>query len=244
MRRWPLLCLATSVFNVLFVTAAAQLTAKEPATAANSGNAENVAVGDLHLQNSRVYIRVGKTGLGHEHAVAGLLKSGVLHLGATEGAGQLVFDLKTFAADSDAARRYIGLSGTTDAATRQQVDANMRGPDVLDVARFPTATFAIKSAKSVPEKSRRGLPQYQLVGDFTLHGKTRPIQVVTDAEQKEGWVHLRGGFSILQSQYGIQPFTKAFGAIGVTDQLTIWGDFWIADTAATAGNSPASTGLK
>ena len=32
-----------------------------------------------------------------------------------------------------------------------------------------------------------------------------------------------GGFAILQTQYGIRPFSKAFGAVGVTDQLTIHG---------------------
>jgi len=33
---------------------------------------------------------------------------------------------------------------------------------------------------------------------------------------------------MLQSQFGITPFSKAFGAVGVTDQLTIWGDLWIS----------------
>jgi len=206
-----------------------------PAVQKTEPAAGRVAPGDVRLKDSRVYIYVGKTGLGHEHAVQGILKSGTLHLGASDNAGQLVFDMQTFHADSDAARRYLGLAGSMDAGTRRQVDANMLGPAVLNVATFPTATFAVSSATAMQQESRRGLPQYQLAGNFTLHGVTRPIKFVADADAKEGWIHLRGSISLLQSQFGIQPFSKAFGAIGVTDQLTIHGDLWLADETATQG---------
>jgi polyisoprenoid-binding protein YceI len=108
----------------------------------------------------------------------------------------------------------------------------MHGSAVLDTQTHPTATMTIKSVTKLNERSRRGLPQYQLDGDFTLHGATNPISVVADVEQKNGWLHLRGGFSILQSRYGIKPFSKAFGAIGVGDRLEIWGDLWIAGEQA------------
>jgi hypothetical protein len=61
-----------------------------------------------------------------------------------------------------------------------------------------------------------------------LHGVTRPIQVVAEAEEQKGWLHLRGGFTMLQSQFGITPFTKAFGAVGVADELKVYGDLWFA----------------
>ena len=68
------------------------------------------------------------------------------------------------------------------------------------------------------------MAQYKLAGDFSLHGVSRPIQVVAEVEEKNGWTHLRGGFTMLQSQFGLTPFTKAFRAIGVTDQLNVRGD--------------------
>ena len=52
--------------------------------------------GEIDLRVSRVYILVGKTGLGHEHGIEGRIKSGVLSLGATANAGQIVFDTTTF----------------------------------------------------------------------------------------------------------------------------------------------------
>jgi polyisoprenoid-binding protein YceI len=116
----------------------------------------------------------------------------------------------------------------TDADTRQQVNANMLGVDVLDVRRYPTATFKINSI--LPLRAERpGIPpQYQLDGDFTLHGTTRKLKLVAEATPATSYLHLRGSFTILQSDFGITPYSKAFGAVGVADQLTISGDLWIA----------------
>jgi polyisoprenoid-binding protein YceI len=184
--------------------------------------------GDVYLPGSRVYVFVAKTGLGHEHGVMGQLLASKLQLDAAQDAGQLVFDMRSFAADCDVARKYVGLDGSTPPTTQQEVNANMLGSAVLDVGRFPTASFAVRSVAKLPQPSPRGLAQYQLLGDFTLHGVVRPIQVVAEAEEQGGWVHLRGGFNLLQSQFGITPFTKAFGAVGVADELKVYGDLWIA----------------
>ena len=146
--------------------------------------------------------------------------------------------MSSFAADTPEARKFVGLEGTTDASTQQQVNANMLGADVLNVARYPTARFVIKEIAKLPQPSQHGLAQYQLKGDFSLHGVSRPIQVIAEAEDQNGWTHLRGGFTMLQSQFGITPFTKAFGAVGVTDQLSVWGDLWIAKQRQVASSRP------
>lgn len=197
----------------------------------NAGDASRMLVyevGDVHLESSRVFMHVYKTGLGHEHGVVGQLKRGRVDLSDGLTGGELVFDMRSFDADSDEARRYVGLTGSTDTSTRQQVNENMHGPGVLDTQTHPTANFKINSITKLAEPSRRGFAQYQLDGAFTLHGVTAPVRIQADAEPKNGWLLLRGGFSILQSTYGIKPFTKAFGAVGVADRLDIWGDLWIA----------------
>ncbi len=184
--------------------------------------------GQLDPQISRAYIYVGKTGLGHEHAVVGAVRSGSIRMGAAKDAGEIVFDMRTFTADTAEARRYIGLEGATAASTRQQVNANMLGADVLHVARFPTATFTIDSAAKLSKPSRSGKPQYQLDGKFTLHGVTQPLKVIAEVTEVQDKVHLRGSFAIFQTSFGITPYSKAFGAIGVANQLTIHGDIWLA----------------
>lgn len=181
--------------------------------------------GDIDLGVSRVYIFVGKTGLGHEHGVEGKLKSG--HLDLPAKSGELVFDMASFDADTPAARKHVGLEGETSESTRKQVNANMLGPAVLDVEKFPTARFVINSISPVKSARVIGLPSYQLDGEFTLHGVTKPLRVVVRADKKKGMLHAQGRFAILQTQYGIKPFSKGLGAIGVADELQIWGDLWI-----------------
>lgn len=192
-----------------------------------------VSSGDLELKVSRVYIRVDKkNALGHAHAVIGKLKSGQLRLRAADDPmiepGTLVFDMTSFDADSKEARDYLGMEDPIDDNTRKQVNANMLGKDVLDVRSHPTATFAAKKIAKLTEKSSRGMPQYEITGEFSLHGVTKPASFTADVEETKGWLRLRGAFAILQTQFGIKPYTKAFGAVGVADKLEIHGDLFVA----------------
>lgn len=190
-----------------------------------AGRAQPAATpGAIDLTRSRVYVLVGATGAGHEHGVVGMLRAGNLNLGATQAAGELVFDTTSFVADTADARRYVGLEGETSAKTARDVTANMLSSHVLDVARHPTASFRIRSARPA-DPARPGI--YLLEGDFTLHGTTRPLRILAQSQTADGMTRLTGKFNILQTQYGITPYSKFFGAVGVADQLTIWGDLWI-----------------
>ena len=183
--------------------------------------------GDIDLKNSRVFTFVGATGFGHEHGVEGRLVSGNLQLGAKQNAGELVFDMKSFDADTPAARKYVGLEGESDDSTRKEVNDNMRGADVLDVAKFPTAKFVIDSFAPY-RNAKSGAPlQYLLDGKFTLHGVSKHLRILAQTEESNGMIHVRTQFAVLQSQFGITPFSKLLGTIGVADKLTIYGDAWI-----------------
>lgn len=197
----------------------------------------HVAAEELDLRASRVYIKVGKKGFGHEHAVTGRLKSGAVQIGATKNAGQIVFDMPSFDADNDEARQYIGLTGATDIKTRQEVNANMLGPDVLDTKQYPTAMFEVESAVILGKRSREGRPLVRLLGDFTLHGVTRPLEVTAELVETPQRSTLRGFFTVKQSQFGIKPFSKAFGAIGVADDLTIHGELVVAPPQSAQGTA-------
>jgi polyisoprenoid-binding protein YceI len=191
--------------------------------------------GDVDVDRSRVYAFVGKTGFGHEHGVVGRLKSGSIRLGARQKAGQLEFDLTSFVADTQDARHYVGLQGETDASTQEQVTTNMLGKYVLDTQQYATATFAIDSALPLSGNLPNGAKRYQLDGQFTLHGATQPVRIVAQAKSESGVVRLRGSFTLLQTDYNIRPFSKALGAVGVTDKLRIYGDILIV-----AGGSRAA----
>jgi len=199
--------------------------------AQSAGNA-TVATkpGDVNLEFSRVFIFVDKSGVvGHEHAIEGKLKSGEI-ITQQGQPGKVVFDMRSFDADTLVARKYLGLEGETDAATRKKVNESMLGHEILDVAKYPEARLENISLKSTGKKTKRDLPEYILEGDFVLHETKRHIEVRCDVEHKDGWNHVRGGFKILQSDYGIKPFSKMLGAVGVKDQLVIMGDLWVVPT--------------
>jgi polyisoprenoid-binding protein YceI len=203
----------------------------------DGADGQKLAEGEINVKSSRVYIYVGKVGLGHEHAVVGELKSGSLHLGANSEAGDIVFDMTTFAADTAEARKYLGLKGTTSASMQKDVSANMLGSDVLNVRKFPTATLTISSALPLKKQSKNGHPQYRLEGDFTLHGVKRPLKFNAEAIEEGDGIRVRGSFAIRQTDFGIQPYAKAFGAVGVTDELSIYGEMHLAKPPAAAGRS-------
>ncbi len=169
--------------------------------------AKPLAAGDVHVANSRVYIRVEKTGLGHVHGVVGMLSSGHIALDADQNAGQLVFDTTSFLADVAYARKYLGVEGETAADTQREVTANMLGPDVLDVKKFPTATFDVGSTRKTTQPSRQGLPVYEFVGEFTLHGVKRPLRFQAEVENRGEFLRIRGQFPLRQSEYGIKPLS-------------------------------------
>lgn len=185
-----------------------------------------VRANEIDTDLSRIFIFVDKTGFGHQHGVAGRIKGGFLRV-AKESAGKILFDMPSFRADTLEARRRVGLAGASSQDEQDQVTANMLGESVLDVARFPTALFAVTSVRRFEERSSTGMKQFALDGDFTLHGVTRAVNITATGEQERGYLHLKGSFPLRQTDFGIRPFKKALGAVGVGDVLTVYGDLWI-----------------
>ncbi len=183
-------------------------------------------VGPVDVNHSRVYVFVDKTGLGHQHAVEGRLKQGAFRIQPGQPPqGELVFDMASFRADTDQARRWIGLEGKTDPGTQKKVTANMLGPDVLNVARFPTARFVVTGVQA--RRDNKGEPYLVIQGQFTLHGVTRPVAVAARAKEFPQGVRVVGQLTIRQTHFGIRPYRVALGAVGVADPLKIYADLWV-----------------
>jgi hypothetical protein len=186
--------------------------------------------GDINCDYSRVYIFVDRSNsLGHVHGVEGRVKSGHLLLNQNQP-GSLVIDVQSFDADTPAGRAAFGLADDIDQGTRQKVNDNMKGPEVLNVSQFPEAKLSNIKLTATGKMSQRKLQEYIMEGDFTLQQATRKISATCDLEEKNGWSHLRGTFRIKQTDYGIKPFSRVLGAVGVKDELLIYGDLWIMPT--------------
>lgn len=88
----------------------------------------------------------------------------VVRAGAVVG-GAFVADLRTLAVTD---------IPPADSVPRRRLREHLLSPDFFDVARYPTAAFAVTTAE--PAGARR----YRLVGTLTMHGVTRPVAFLAD----------------------------------------------------------------
>jgi len=103
-------------------------------------------------------------------------------------------------------------------------DEKVLGPDVLDVASYPTIDF---SSRALTESSPG---RYALEGDLTVHGTTRPVTldlalhgVITDTWDKER-LGLTATAEIKRSDFGVLKFGHvplAAGGFMVPDTVRI-----------------------
>ncbi|HEX8340238.1 MAG TPA: YceI family protein [Tepidisphaeraceae bacterium] len=112
------------------------------------------------------------------------------------------------------------VSITIDAAsvqTRNEArDKHLRGPDFFDTKQFPEMTFVSKDVKASGEG-------YEVTGDLTMHGTTRP-QTVTITKTGAGKnprgkdvIGLESIFTIKRSDFGVSGYVGK----GVGDEVTL-----------------------
>jgi len=88
------------------------------------------------------------------------------------------------------------------------------GEKVLDTARHPAITFR--------STALRGLPQDLSVdGDLTIRDITHPITVAGSVEDSPGGPRLRATARVVQSEWGIKPYSAFFGALKLRDAVDI-----------------------
>ena len=95
-------------------------------------------------------------------------------------------------------------------------DTHLKSPDFFNTGGYPTVSFRSKSVKKLNEAV------YEVSGDLTLLGKTRPITVEVNATGagKDPWGNFRRGFetsfSIKRSDFGM-----TFMMDGVSDEVNL-----------------------
>ena len=118
----------------------------------------------------------------------------------TKWSGQLRFDPDDPAASSVEVTIDPASVDTADA----QRDAHLRSADFFDVDKFPLATFRSTKVEG------RGGDRYQVTGDLTVHGVTKPVvlEVTFEGSGKDPWGGERAGFSASTSidrrQFGLE----------------------------------------
>ena len=115
-------------------------------------------------------------------------------------------------------------------------DAHLKGPDFLDVAKYPTITFKSKRVTKVADN------QYQATGDLTIHGVTKEVVLDVDGSPHTisdpmGNVKMGGSAhtKINRKDFGIM-WSKALdgGGVMVGDDIDITIDVELAKKSAPA----------
>jgi len=169
---------------------------------------------------SNLRIRVDPEGpmarLGHSHVIGGNAISGtvVLDNEHVNARLDLSIDASALEVDKPQWRTAEGLETALDDAAISGTRANMRSERVLDVENHSEI-----SIRSLSVAGPAWLPDITV--RIRLRGEVREVVVPTAIERTDRRLIASGAIDLLQSEFGIQPFSTAGGALRVSDRMRI-----------------------
>lgn len=170
----------------------------------------------FNASNSSIEVNVYKEGVfsafGHNHIIR-----------ANDVSGTVQFDPNHVDNSSVALQVRAASLAVVDpdasASDRQQVQATMLGPQVLDTARYPEISF--RSTHVTDVKQQGGGWRVTLIGTLQIHGTQRPVSFPLTVSVTGGELLAEGDASVLQSDFGVTPIKVAGGAVKVKDRVRI-----------------------
>ncbi len=136
----------------------------------------------------------------------------------TDFAGTIVFDPER----PQDSRVDVVIQAGSISTSEPDRDKHLRSADFFDVERFPTLTF--KSTSVTP----RGDDRYDIAGDLTIHGVTRPVTLSASflGSARDPWGNEKFGFeaalTINRKDYGLNwNAALETGGFLVSDEVKI-----------------------
>lgn len=165
----------------------------------------------LGPETGRLIVRTSRTGLGR--------KAGHdLTIEVTRWSAKAVVDVaepatSSVIAEIEAASFEVregrgGVKPLTD-SDRAEIETTLR-EKILRTADHPLITFRSTTVTGSPEA-------FMIEGDLTIMDRTHPVTV--RARMEEG--RLTGGATVVQSEWGIKPYSAFFGALRLADPVEI-----------------------
>src|SRR5688572_24433773 len=170
-------------------------------------------------QLSILVFRGGKLSrLGHNHVMTSHDVSGHawVHPEFARSGFELSFPVAQLVVDDPQARRAAGSDFPPDIpqSDKDGTRNNMMKPELLDGERYPEVK--IRSAKVAGT-----LQAPEVTARITIKDVSREVQVPVRIAVEGGKLTAGGEFDILQTEFGIKPFSVALGALEVQDKLHI-----------------------
>ena len=165
---------------------------------------------------SRVRIHLDRTGLmkfmGHVHHIDAPVADGRVEVVDNDPARS------TVSLRFDAARLAL-VPGSEPASDIPKVEERMRGPEVLDVARYPAIAFVSRSVRSVAAEGDRS--RLVVTGDLTLHGRSVSVDIPLEVTRaSDGGMEARGETNLNLKDLGIEPPSVA-GVVKVANRFRL-----------------------
>jgi len=173
---------------------------------------------DRSLVTLRVY-RAGRLAkLGHNHVITSANETGRAWTNGTPASSgfEVRMAVVDLVVDDPAARAAAGADfpGEISEAARDGTRANMLRAEVLDGERYPEIVVRAGSLNGAWD-------QPTVAASVTLKGQTRSIDVPLAIVRTDDAIVAHGSFTVLQSDFGITPFSIGGGAIAVADAVEI-----------------------
>jgi hypothetical protein len=105
-----------------------------------------------------------------------------------------------------------GRGGVKPLSDRDRRDITGQARKQLDTAHYPEASYA--ATGFTPDHAGGGA----IDGTLTLHGQSRPLRLKVS---QTGNGQYRATATVIQSQFGIKPYSGMFGALKLRDEVDI-----------------------
>jgi polyisoprenoid-binding protein YceI len=177
---------------------------------------------EVSSQSSQLAIHVFRGGrfskLGHNHVMSSQNLTGRVWVNPqfARSGFELSFPVAQLVVDDADARRSAGSDFPPDIpqSDKDGTRKNMLKPEVLDGEHYPDVK--LRSAKVGGT-----LEAPQVTAHITIKETSRDVDVPVKIEMAGAKLTASGEFDILQTQFGMKPFSVALGALEVQDKLHI-----------------------
>ena len=174
-----------------------------------------VAAGDYRFgaDTGRLLIRTYRAGLGsragHDLTIEVTAWHGTAAVGANAAASAVALRI-----DADSFEIREGRGGIKPLTDTDRADIRKSIRGLLDTARYPSITFESSGLRGV----QRDL---SVEGELTIRAATRPVRVRGSIDESSGKPQLRATAQVLQSEWGIKPYSAFLGALKLRDTVDI-----------------------
>jgi len=175
----------------------------------------------LVAARSKFYALVYKKGaaaaFAHDHVVEArnVTGSGVIdEANPAASRVEIVISASGLLPDSDQMRSYVGLPRSLDQGQRDTILEHIQSEYQLFIEKYDRISFRSTSVTKSGET-------WNVTGDFSLRGVTKRLTVpMTITRSGTEW-RAKGGFRIIQSDYGYDAYSAMAGALAVEDHVDI-----------------------